>query len=177
MPTLDNIRLQSKLGGGVLNDACCYPICATRMLFEKEPQSVFAKLVIDNKSQVDVRCQVMLYFDDGKVSTMNVGYGMSFRSIYEIWGTHGHLELNRAYNVPVDLKPTILLNSEKEECITIDAANHFEIMLDAFHEEIINQGTSKFNFELDLLNQARVLEAARKSHNEERLVRIDEITA
>ena len=176
MPPYNNIRLKSELGGGVLNDACCYPICATRILFNKEPNSVFAKLYIDKQSQVDIRCQVTLFFDGGKISTMNVGYGMLFRSIYEVWGTHGHLELNRAYNVPVNVKPRILLNTENTESITIESANHFEIMLDAFHNEINNAGTSKYDFEMDLLNQARVLEACRTSHNEQRIVKISEIT-
>ena len=177
MPSENNIRMKPELGGGVLNDACCYPICATRIVFDKEPDSVSAKLYIDKLSQVDTRCQVSLYFDDGKISTMNVGYGMFFRSIYEIWGTQGHLELNRAYNVPINFEPTILLKTENtEQPTTIEAANHFEIMLDALSNEIRNPGVGKYDLENDLLNQARVLEACRKSHNEQRIVKIDEIT-
>ena len=47
---------------------------------------------------------------------------------------------------------------------------------DAFSNEIRNPGVGKYDLENDLLNQARVLEACRKSHNEQRIVKIDEIT-
>ena len=36
-PDKNNIRLKAELGGGILNDACCYPICASRMIFDEEP--------------------------------------------------------------------------------------------------------------------------------------------
>ena len=32
----DDIRYNKNLGGGFLNDAGCYPICASRMIFEDE---------------------------------------------------------------------------------------------------------------------------------------------
>ena len=35
-----DIRYNSKLGGGFLNDSGCYPICASRMIFDEEPIGV-----------------------------------------------------------------------------------------------------------------------------------------
>ena len=34
----------STRGGGFLNDSGCYPICASRMIFDEEPSEVFGKL-------------------------------------------------------------------------------------------------------------------------------------
>jgi len=45
----DDIRFQKDLGGGALNDAGCYPICASRILFDKEPISISCELVMDKK--------------------------------------------------------------------------------------------------------------------------------
>ena len=47
----EDIRYNKNLGGGFLNDAGCYPICASRMIFEDEPISVSANLSIDPKQE------------------------------------------------------------------------------------------------------------------------------
>jgi len=62
----DNIRYNKSLGGGILNDAGCYPINATRMLFESEPKSVFCDLIIDKETQVDTKATLLMNFDGNK---------------------------------------------------------------------------------------------------------------
>ena len=37
----DDIRFNKQLGGGFLNDSGCYPISASRMIFDEEPLSIF----------------------------------------------------------------------------------------------------------------------------------------
>jgi len=48
-------------------------------------------------------------------------------------------------------------------------------MIEAFGSEIIKSNYKKFNFEEDLLNQAKVMEACRISNDEKRYVEIKEI--
>ena len=48
-PPNDDIRWNKTLGGGVLNDVSCYPICASRMVFQTEPISVSSNLQYDEK--------------------------------------------------------------------------------------------------------------------------------
>lgn len=48
-----------------------------------------------------------------------------------------------------------------ENTLSIEPADHFERMVDSFSNELKNPGTSSYNFEDDLLNQAKVMEAAR----------------
>lgn len=48
-------------------------------------------------------------------------------------------------------------------------------MVDGFCREILQSQTSLFNFEEDLLNQAKVMEAARLSSSAKRVVEILEI--
>lgn len=170
-----DIRYQKKLGGGILNDAGCYPICASRILFNEEPKSVYCNLITDKKYKIDEFANILLAFKDGKVAEMNVGYGMFYQSIYEIWGSKGMLSLSRAYNIPSDMSASLKINAEKVIEMKVKPVNHFKLMIDNFSKEIQGINKSNFNFEDDLLNQARVMEAGRRSSQEKRMVNISEI--
>ncbi len=169
-----NIRYQKKLGGGILNDAGCYPICASRILFNEEPESVYCKLNINKKYNVDEFATILLSFKTGKVSEMNLGYGLFYQSIYEIWGSKGMLNLSRAYNIPPDMSASLKINTKKSTEIKIKPTNHFKLMINSFSKEIQNK-MIKFDFEKDIINQAKIMEAARISNKEKRTVKISEI--
>ena len=172
----NNIRYDKSLGGGVLNDAGCYPINASRMLFQSEPKGVFCNLIIDKEKQVDVKATIQMNFDNEIQSQSNVGYDLDYQSNYELWGSDGTLRLTRSYNIPPDMKAEInIKNSKMEEKILVDPINHFILMIESFSNEISKQNCSEYNFENDLLNQAKVMEACRISNNEKRYVEIDEI--
>ena len=65
-PSKNNIRWNQKLGGGVLNDAACYPICASRIIFKSNPISITASLDIDNEHQIDKKADIFLIFPNKK---------------------------------------------------------------------------------------------------------------
>ena len=172
----DNIRYDKSLGGGILNDAGCYPINASRMLFKSEPEGILCNLVMDKEKQVDTKATIFMDFNDGKHSQSAVGYDLFYQSIYRLWGSNGSLSLTRAYNVPPDMHVMLDVNANNfQEKISIDTADHFEIMISSFCDELQNIQSSQYNFEDDLFNQARVMEAARISNKEKRYVRIDEV--
>ena len=62
-----------------------------------------------------------------------------------------------------------------ENTLSIESADHFERMIDSFSNELKNPGTASYNFEDDLLNQAKVMDGARISYKEKRYVEINEI--
>ena len=73
-------------------------------------------------------------------------------------------------------KSKLLFKSKSQnEKIEINPINHFELMINQFSNELINPGNSSFDFERDLIYQAQVMDAARLSNKEQRLVRLDEI--
>ena len=115
-----------------------------------------------------------LSFKSGKSSKMNLGYGLFYQSIYEIWGSKGILNLSRAYNIPPNMSALLKINTKKITEIKIKPANHFKLMIDNFSKEIKND-KSKYNFEKDIINQAKIMEAARISNKEKRSVKISEI--
>ena len=81
----DDIRFKQKLGGGILNDAGCYPICASRIVFNEEPKGILCNLDFDKKNQVDVKASIFLDYSNGKTACMATGYNLNFQSKYSIW--------------------------------------------------------------------------------------------
>lgn len=171
----DDIRYNKKLGGGILNDAGCYPICASRIVFNKEPQSVFYLSTIDKKSGVDVKGILSLRYTENEFAQMEFGYGLAYQSKYEIWGNKGHLRLSRAYNIPPDVKASILIENPDKKEILVKLTNHFRLMFDSFSKQILNVNKAHFDFETDLLLQAKVMDAARRSHLQNKPVRPDDL--
>ena len=179
----DDIRYNKNLGGGFLNDAGCYPICASRMIFEDEPIGVSANLSIDPKTGVDVKGISLMTFKNEKTASIVYGNGMYYQSKYNIWGTDGIIDLERAYSVPSDFETNLKIQysesndwkSKKNENFKINPIDHFLEMINDFCLEISNQKKSLFNFEKDLENQAKVMEAHRISSQKKKMIFLDEI--
>ena len=176
-----DIRYDSKLGGGFLNDSGCYPINASRMIFGGEPIGVSCNLSIDTKTGVDVSGTSHMIYENEKTASITYCNGSYYQSKYKVWGTEGIISLERAYSVPPDFKTNVNVQystennweSRKSDNYQIDATDHFTKMIDAFYLAVSR--THQFNFEEELVNQAKVMEAHRISSNEKRFVRLDEI--
>ena len=179
-----DIRYNSKIGGGFLNDAACYPICASRMIFEQEPIGVSCTTFKDPKTGVDIKGASHMTYDNEKIASMTYSNGNFYQAKYHVWGTKGTISLKRAYSLPADFKTSVDIQyndttdwaSTENETFEINPANHFSIMIKAFCQEITGDKKSSFNFEEDLKNQARVMEAHRVSSEEKRFVSLDEIS-
>ena len=179
-----DIRYNSKIGGGFLNDAACYPICASRMIFEQEPIGVSCTTFKDPKTGVDIKGASHMTYDNEKIASMTYSNGSFYQAKYHVWGTKGTISLKRAYSLPADFKTSVDIQyndtsdwtSTENETFEINPANHFSIMIKAFCQEITGDKKSSFNFEEDLKNQARVMEAHRVSSEEKRFVSLDEIS-
>jgi NDP-hexose-3-ketoreductase len=180
----NNIRYDLKLGGGFLNDSGCYPICASRIIFEKEPREIMCNLSIDPETGVDVRGHSYMVFDNEKTASVSFANGNFYQANYQVWGSKGIIELERAYSVPPDFSTTVNIHSSQQnnwssrqkDVFEISPTNHFLTMVDIFCKEIMNIESATYNFEDDLLNQAKVMEAHRLSNKENRFVHLSEIT-
>ena len=178
-----DIRYNSKIGGGFLYDSACYPICASRIIFEQEPISISCTMFKDPKTGVDIKGASHMKYDDEKIASMTYGNGSFYQAKYQVWGTKGIISLERAYSVPPDFKTNVDIEyndkndwaSIKNETFDINPANHFSIMINTFCQEITGDKKSSFNFEEELKNQAKVMEAHRVSSEEKRFVSLDEI--
>ena len=178
-----DIRYDKELGGGFLNDSGCYPISASRMIFDEEPLSVFCHNYNDPKVGVDVKGTSILVYKNNKTANLNYANGNYYQAKYEIWGSDGIISLDRAYSVPSNFITKINLqynvenswDGRKNKIIEIPAVDHFLKMIDTFCMEIAGEKKSPFNFEEELLNQAKVMTAHRLSNFSHKEVWLSEI--
>jgi len=159
-------------GGGFLLDSGCYPICASRMIFEEEPVGVFFNRKSIPKTGLDVEGQAILFYKNQKTATISYANGNYYQAKYEVWGTDGVISLDRAYSVPPDFttKVTLQYNAEnnwegrRTEIFEIPPNDHFLEMLDTFCLEVTGTKKASFNFEQELLDQAKTMEATVRSN-------------
>jgi dTDP-3,4-didehydro-2,6-dideoxy-alpha-D-glucose 3-reductase len=156
---------------GFLRDSGCYPICASRMIFDEEPLGVSCIQKMIPESSVDVGGSAILFYENGKTATITYSNGSYYQARYEVWGTDGVISLDRAYSVPPDFttKVTLQYNTENNwdgrhtETFEIEPKDHFLEMLDTFCMEITGTKKAPFDFEQELLNQAKVMFAVSSS--------------
>ena len=174
-PPQNDIRWNNKLGGGVLNDVSCYPICASRFIFQNEAVSVSSNLEFDEKFSVDKSTNVSILFPNDKTAFISSGFNNYYQSKYSVWGSDAKITTKRAYAVPRDYETSILLHKNDEISeIKISRADQFGLMFESFCNTIENNMMNPYNFEEDLLNQAKLMESIRISNKEKRIVYLSE---
>ena len=177
-----DIRYDAGLGGGFLNDSGCYPICASRMIFNEEPVTVGCQFKSD-VAGVDVEGTSFLIYKNQKSATITYGNGNYYQAKYEVWGSDGVISLDRAYSVPSDFTTRVNLQHNTEnnwegrrnEIFEIQPKDHFLEILDTFCMEITGSEKAPFNFEEELLNQAKVMEAHRQSAITAKMIWLSEL--
>tara|TARA_B110000014_G_C20123288_1_gene596448 strand:- start:468 stop:1460 length:993 start_codon:yes stop_codon:yes gene_type:complete len=175
-PVDDDIRWQKELGGGVFNDMTCYPICASRSIFGDNVESVISHFIIDERYDVDRANDIMINYKNGKSAHISVGFNNYYQSKYILWGSQGRLTTKRAYAVPPSYQTSIFLDKDDQIIEQkIEVADQFSIMVDVFSKVINGETIEPFNFEKDLVEQAKLMEAIRMSANDKRLVYLSEI--
>ena len=160
-----------RYNSGFLRDSGCYPICASRMIFDEEPLGVFCSQKKIPESGVDVGGSAILVYENGKTATITYSNGSYYQAKYEVWGTDGVISLDRAYSVPPDFTTKVILQYNTEnnwdgrhtETFEIEPKDHFLEMLDTFCMEITGIKKAPFDFEQELLNQAKVMFAVSSS--------------
>jgi len=175
-PSEDDIRWQKELGGGVLNDVTCYPIYASRLVFGKEPISVLSHLEFDENYKVDKSADMILRYENGKNAFISSGFNNYYQSKYSVWGSMAKISTKRAYAVPPHYETSVFLHQDDQIFETIiNPVDQFKIMFDTFCNVIIKKIENPYDFERDLLDQAKLMEAIRVSNEEKRLISLSDI--
>ena len=166
-----NFRFNKKLGGGALNDIGCYLISACSHVFKDLPTSVFCNLEINKKFNIDYRGSILLTFSKNRTALVSFSYDDYFQSTYDIWGTRGLIRTERAFNVSKNMKTSIYLNqNDKIKKILILPANQFQLAIEDFCSKI--KYNSNNNFEKEILNQALIMDAVRRSSSKNSVIKI-----
>ncbi|MDE2079451.1 MAG: Gfo/Idh/MocA family oxidoreductase [Patescibacteria group bacterium] len=174
-PDAKSSLLNAELGGGSLNDSAVYPIRASRMIFGSEPESVFCVLTMDAAANVDRKVDMILFYSEGRTAYVSSAFGAYFQSTYAVLGTEARVYLERAYAIPKERPVKIFFDAHDTITETmVPAADQFLLMIDAFCAEL-TAAKKNTRYEEDILAQARILDAARKSSAERRVVSLSEI--
>lgn len=170
-----NFRLEKKLGGGILNDVACYIIKLSNVVFQEMPNSILCNLVYDKKHDIDIQGSIYMSFENNKVATGFFGYSNSFQSSYEIWGQKGLINIERAFNLRTNHSGNIFLSTDNfSKTYVIPPSDQFQLMIEHFCNYISKTSINQ-DYEKDLLNQAYIMEQARKSASQMKLIKIKNI--
>jgi len=167
-----NFRFNKKLGGGALNDVGCYLVSASKFLFQDLPISLFCNLKIDKKLNVDTQGDIIMVFPHNRTAIFSFGYKNHFQSTYDIWATKGMIKTERAFNVPTKMHvPLKLFNNDKIKKIPVKAVDQFQLTIENFCN-VLQKHSIKNNFEKDFLEQALIMDGARKSFTKNTVIQI-----
>lgn len=174
-PSDGDIRLNPGLDGGVFRDSAGYPVAAALLQIAAQPESVFCQLGQDRATGVDDSFSLWLRFATGETAQMLVAFGAHYRSRYAIVGTQGRVEVERAFSVGPQIKTTIALETEVgPEKMDVAPDDQFRLMVDDFSTQIRGAGSTRKEFEVDLLRQHEVMDAAARSHREGRVIALSD---
>jgi len=153
-----NIRNKADWGGGALLDIGCYPISASRLLYGREPERVFAQITPWPGSEVDCLVNGIMDFGDA-LSSFAVSTKIESGQMVLASGEAGSLQLNIPFSPDPDIIQELILKQDKQsEIVNIAAANQFSEMGDAFALSILNN-TSVPTPLADALANMRVIDA------------------
>ena len=96
-----NIRNQADIGGGGIYDIGCYPITASRFVFEAEPKRVMALIERDPEMKTDRLTSAILEFDEGQASFTCSTQLVPYQRM-QVFGTKGRIEVEIPFNAPTD---------------------------------------------------------------------------
>jgi D-xylose 1-dehydrogenase (NADP+, D-xylono-1,5-lactone-forming) len=172
----NDFRFTTKLGGGSLNDLGCYIINSSRMVFNDNPVEITCNLINDNLHKVDIQGTILMKYNNNKIAHGLFGYNNYFQSTYDLWSDKSFVNLEWAYNIKKNISAKInLTKHNKTKQIILKPKNQFTLMIDNFSLELQKPGSSKYNFENDVLNQSLVMECARLSNQRNKPVYLPEI--
>jgi len=172
IPSKNDFRFNKKLGGGVLNDVGCYTINASRYFLENEPTSVTCKLDTNKKFNIDIKGSITMSFNNEKTSFGLIGYDNEFFSDYRIFCKKGIIISNKPYNTKKSETTEIHIKSNKDKIKKIIKKNQSKLMIEEFCRKI---KLKNYDLSDEIINQSKVMEAARISNIKNKTVFLSDL--
>jgi NDP-hexose-3-ketoreductase len=141
-------------------------------IFQDVPKSIFCNLNIDKKLGIDISGNILLTFKNNKTGFLSFGYENYFQSTYSMWGNKGFIKCERAFNVTNNMRPRLsVYKNDKMKQFIIPEADQFKLTIENFSFAIQKKSLA-INLEKEFLNQALVMDAARKSNMKNSVIKI-----
>jgi len=146
-----------KYGGGSLMDIGCYPISASRFIFNSEPQEVFGSIEYHKEFKVDSVATAILKFKEGTCSFFS-SIQIEERQQAQIFGTEGEIEFEIPFNPIADKPSKIFLHqNNKTKEIVFEPCDQYTIQADLFSRAIIEKTEVPTPLQ-DAVNNMKVIE-------------------
>ncbi|MDR3474948.1 MAG: Gfo/Idh/MocA family oxidoreductase [Devosia sp.] len=159
-----NVRNIAEIGGGGILDIGCYPVVASRFLFEAEPKRVVSLIERDPDFKTDILASVIADFGGGRqlsftCSTQSVGHQK-----VEVIGSKARLEIVIPFNAPPDT-PTALtvdfgvtMDGSLARREILPACDQYTEQAEAFALAVLGHKALPYGIE-DAIQNMRVLDA------------------
>ena len=162
-----NIRNQVEIGGGGVYDIGCYPIVASRYLFEAEPTRVAALLDRDPAMKTDRLASALMEFPGGQASWICSTQLVPFQRLH-VFGTKGRIELLIPFNAPPDEPCRLFVDdgsklggrAAREELLPV--CDQYTLQGDLFSESVRTGKPLEFPIE-DSVKNMEILDAVYRS--------------
>lgn len=156
-----NIRNRADLGGGALLDIGCYAVSISRLLLQGEPKRVVCVQHRDPALNTDILSTAILDFG-GRRAALTVGTQTFSDQQVVLHGTRGRLIVEKV-QVPENLPAALVLHdSSGVHEIAVEAADHYQLELEAFCEGVRKNGPLSISPEESINNQ-KVIDALLQS--------------
>ena len=153
-----NIRNRPEYGGGALMDVGCYPIHASRWIFDAEPQRVSARIERDPDFGTDHTTSALLDFPNGQ-ALFTTSTQMNPYQRVQFFGTKGNVEIEIPFNAPPDRETRIFVRiGAAERTETFPICDQYTLQGDAFAHAILNDSEVPVSLE-NALGNMKVMEA------------------
>lgn len=166
-----NYRWTPRFGGGALLDVGCYPLSAARLVFGREPVSVFARGRFHPRRRIDMSSAVLLEFAGGGFAQCDASFEAQFQSRLEIAGSLGRIELPRAFSQKAQDVKVRVIKGDAETVLPVAAASAFGRMVDHFGNAVISGRPPRYGPGDAVLNM-RAIDAVFRSIRSGRPVRL-----
>jgi predicted dehydrogenase len=126
-----------EMGGGGLRDIGCYAVSLSRLLFDREPERVFAAIDLDPQFKTDRLTAGILDFGRD-ISTFTCSTQLVDLQRVTIMGTHGQVEFELPFNPPIDKPARIRLqNASGTREIELEICDQYTLQGDLFSKAIL----------------------------------------
>jgi predicted dehydrogenase len=165
-PPLDtgNFRYDARLGGGALYDAAGYPLRAAWDLCGQDLRLTSSSVNRSHDGICPIWGNAFLSNANGFGAAISYGFDNEYRCHYELWGSLGHLSLDKAFTArPTSITEINLNIGGVRSIIEIPPSDHFVLALTDFWHTI-----SDVNLRLkhygNILTQSGYLESMEKAN-------------
>jgi predicted dehydrogenase len=166
-----NIRLEAGLGGGATWDVGCYGVSVSRLIFGREPISVYAESYSRPGFDVDTSVAAILDFGEGRRAILDYGFDYGRNSFYEVFGSNGTIKIDSMWQEP-DAPARIHINTSTDSRVEeFPLMNHFSLEVAAFSQALLDHKPVPLTL-TDSIANARVLVKLLESIREKRPIAI-----